>query len=58
MEYKVRRMKIGKCPKCGNVLDGTFDIETRKIKGGTYSHFAFVCKKCGHIIGFAARESA
>jgi len=50
-------MNVGKCPKCGDVLDGTFDIETHKIKGGTYSHLVFVCKKCGHIIGFAARES-
>lgn len=50
-------MKVGKCPNCSNLLEKK-DIETHKIHvGGVYSHYAFVCKICGHIIGFAARES-
>ncbi len=41
-----------KCPKCDSELT-IDDIEDVRFKGPLFTyHFAYVCRKCGYIIGF------
>lgn len=41
---------IGKCPNCHEML-GKDDIENFHRKGMVTQHYAYVCRKCNHIIG-------
>lgn len=46
---------VGKCPKCGAVLTGNDITDVRfKTKESLENHYphAFVCNKCGYIMGF------
>ncbi len=53
-EEKVEEgLKIGMCPKCDALLrDG--DIQDITFRGIHHRHTAYVCRKCGCIIGFSA----
>jgi len=42
-----------KCTKCGEKLDEN-DIKDVQFRGTFERHYAYVCKKCGHIIGFSS----
>ncbi len=42
-----------KCPKCGEKSDEN-NIENIHFRGTFESHYAYVCKKSGHIIGFSS----
>lgn len=46
-------MEIGKCPKSDEVLEQDEIIEKR-IRVRYNSHFAYVCKRCGYIMGFSS----
>ena len=42
-----------RCTKCGEKLDEN-DIEGIHFRGMFERHYAYLCKKCGHIIGFSS----
>jgi predicted RNA-binding Zn-ribbon protein involved in translation (DUF1610 family) len=45
---------IGKCPKCGETVTRR-DIRVVQIRTTFWRpHYAYVCKKCEHIIGFGS----
>jgi hypothetical protein len=44
---------IGKCPICDESLKGN-DIKDVLFRGNFYTHTAYVCRFCNHIIGFSA----
>ncbi|MEM3403361.1 MAG: hypothetical protein QXJ17_02240 [Nitrososphaeria archaeon] len=48
---------IGKCPKCDQWLNIN-DILDVNFRGGFEKHYAYVCKKCGYIIGFSSNTGA
>jgi len=41
---------IGKCPNCHETI-GKEDIEDVHFRGAMTAHYAYVCRKCDHIIG-------
>ena len=46
--------QIGKCPECGEQVSRS-DIRVVQIRTTFWRpHFAYVCRKCNHIIGFAS----
>jgi hypothetical protein len=52
-EEEEEGVKIGMCPKCDALLtDG--DIQDIEFRGIHHRHTAYVCGKCGYIIGFSA----
>ena len=44
-------LSLGKCPKCGVMLERE-DIQDIVLRGIAIQHYAYICKKCGTIIGF------
>ncbi|MCW4041611.1 MAG: hypothetical protein NWE83_12795 [Candidatus Bathyarchaeota archaeon] len=42
-------MTLGKCPHCHNII-GNNDIEDINFRGNMTTHYAYVCRKCQHII--------
>ena len=46
-------MPVGKCPHCGKLL-GEDDIADYAFRGWRNVHYAYVCKRCGCIIGFSS----
>ena len=46
---------IGRCPICNYPL-GKDDILQKRLRGIVYTHNAYVCRFCGHIIGFSAAQ--
>jgi hypothetical protein len=46
--------QIGKCPECNEQVSRR-DIRVVQIRTTFWRpHFAYVCRKCEHIIGFAS----
>ncbi|UCH56633.1 MAG: hypothetical protein JSV18_04530 [Candidatus Bathyarchaeota archaeon] len=45
---------IGKCPKCGQMVTKR-DLSVVQIRTTFWRpHYAYVCRKCEHIIGFGS----
>ena len=45
---------IGRCPQCGEMVTRR-DIRVSQIRTTFWwPHFAYVCRKCEHVIGFAS----
>ena len=45
---------VGKCPECGEMVSRR-DIGVVQLRSTWWRpHFAYVCKRCDHIIGFGS----
>ena len=55
-DIKVGGKYVGKCPSCDAPLKRE-DIMDVYLRGTVYTHNAYVCRLCSHIIGFSAAHS-